>query len=223
MSFLSLKQVSKSYSQAGQTIQVLADLNLEVKKAETIAILGQSGSGKSTLLSLLAGLDKPEKGQIIIDDHAIESMDEGGLSKFRGKTMGIVFQHFHLMKHLTAWENVALPLRIAGQADVEQDAVQALKMVGLSHRQDHYPYQLSGGEQQRVAIARAFVTRPALILADEPSGNLDQDTGSNVMDMLFDMISEQKMTLILVTHNPSLAEQCHRKLRLKSGKLVEGL
>ncbi|NRA46136.1 MAG: ABC transporter ATP-binding protein [Oligoflexales bacterium] len=223
MNFLSLKDVSKSYRQAGQTIQVLTNLNLDVKKAETIAILGQSGSGKSTLLSLLAGLDKPEKGQITINEKAIHNMDEGTLSKFRGKTMGIVFQHFHLMKHLTAWENVALPLRIADQDGAQESASEALKMVALDHRQEHYPYQLSGGEQQRVAIARAFVTKPALILADEPSGNLDQETGNQVMDMLFDMIKEQDMTLILVTHNPALAEQCHRKLSLKSGQLVEGL
>ena len=223
MNFLSLQQVSKSYRQAGQTIQVLTDLNLDVKKAETIAILGQSGSGKSTLLSLLAGLDKPEKGQITINQQAIQNMDEGALSKFRGKIMGIVFQHFHLMKHLTAWENVALPLRIGSHDQVEERAIEALKMVSLDHRKGHYPYQLSGGEQQRVAIARAFVTKPALILADEPSGNLDQETGSQVMDMLFDMIKEQGMTMILVTHNPSLAEQCNRKLSLRSGKLVEGL
>ena len=183
----------------------------------------QSGSGKSTLLSLLAGLDKPEQGEISINQQAIQNMDEGALSKFRGKIMGIVFQHFHLMKHLTAWENVALPLRISASEDVEQRAIQALKMVGLDHRQEHFPYQLSGGEQQRVAIARAFVTKPALILADEPSGNLDQDTGTNVMDMLFDMIKDQEITLILVTHNPALAEQCHRKLSLQSGKLVEGV
>ncbi|MFK7823539.1 MAG: ABC transporter ATP-binding protein [Oligoflexales bacterium] len=223
MSFLSLKQVNKTYKQAGQTIQVLTELNLEVKKAETIAILGQSGSGKSTLLSLLAGLDKPEKGQITISEQAIQDMDEATLSKFRGKTMGIVFQHFHLMKHLTALENVALPLRIAAHEGVEQEAEQALKMVGLDQRQEHFPYQLSGGEQQRVAIARAFVAKPKLILADEPSGNLDQETGTQVMDMLFDMIKEQQMTLILVTHNPTLAEQCDRKLRLKSGKLEEGI
>ncbi len=217
-SIISLKKISKTYFQGSQRIEVLNQLNLEVEKNESLAILGQSGSGKSTLLSILAGLDQPEFGTLSIDGQDLAKLSQDELSLFRSKTMGIVFQQYHLMNNLTTLENVGIPLELQKVNHYESSAREAIKMVGLSHRLAHFPGQLSGGECQRVAIARAIVSEPKIILADEPSGNLDDKTGKEVMDLLFRLCQDRGQTLILVTHNHDLAKSCDRTLVLKGGK-----
>lgn len=219
---LSLKAVGKSYAHASGPVTVLTDVTAEVRSGERVAILGPSGSGKSTLLALLAGLDRPTQGSISILGQDIGRMDERALTAFRAKHLGIVFQQFHLMSHLTASENVALPLRIAGDHGAADKAANALARVGLGARLTHFAHEMSGGECQRVAIARAMIGRPPLILADEPSGNLDVRTGNDVMRLLFDLVSEEKATLILVTHNEALAAWCDRRLTLGQGRLAHG-
>lgn len=218
MSIVVVDHIAKSFRQADSEIAVLSDLSFAVEAGETLAIVGQSGSGKSTLLSLLAGLDQVDKGSISIGGQSLAGLNQAGLSKFRGENIGIIFQQFHLMKGLTALENVMLPLDIASADNAEQRAIDALKLVGLDHRANHLPQQLSGGEMQRVAIARACVVQPRILLADEPSGNLDLATGNKVMQQLFDAVSERGMTMILVTHDPKLAERCHRQLTLQTGR-----
>ena len=215
----SIDKISKTYSQGGKKIEVLHRLILKVKKGETVAILGQSGSGKSTFLSLLAGLDQPDFGSIEIDGTDLTKLKQEDLAHFRSKNLGIVFQQYHLMSNLTALENVALPLELQRQKEAETKARKALEQVGLSHRLSHLPSELSGGECQRVALARAIVTKPSLILADEPSGNLDGNTGKEVMNLLFKLCREHKQTLILVTHNHELAKLCDRCLELRDGRL----
>lgn len=217
---LQISSLTKSYDQGTTTVDVLRGIDLHVASGESVAIVGQSGSGKSTLLSLMAGLDRPSTGSIKMNQQHIETMDEMTLSRFRGQHMGIIFQQFHLMSSLNALENVLLPLEIAGTPQAKEKAEQALAKVKLSHRADHLPHQLSGGECQRVAIARAFVVQPSLLLADEPSGNLDDDTGELVMDLLFDMVREHRMSMILVTHDMNLARRCDRLLHLKHGTLT---
>jgi putative ABC transport system ATP-binding protein len=220
MSIVRVQDLSKHFRQGDTEIPVLRGLNFEVAAGETVAIVGQSGSGKSTLLSLLAGLDTPTQGSISIRDQNIHTLSQADLTRFRGQSIGIIFQQFHLMRSLTALENVTLPLDIAGQTQAEEKAKEALDRVGLSHRAHHLPTQLSGGECQRVAIARAFVVRPAILLADEPSGNLDTNTGDKVMNLLFDAVSERGMTMILVTHDMQLAARCQRRLTLQQGQIV---
>ena len=212
-------QVYKTFMQAGTPIEVLRGLDLEVSPGETLAIVGQSGNGKSTLLSLLAGLDAPTKGTIEVADQELGAMTEEELAMFRSRHLGIVFQNFHLMSNLTARENVSLPLEIMRIPEAMTKAQVALERVGLAARGDHFPHQLSGGEKQRVAIARAFVIQPRLLVADEPSGNLDTKTGTQVMQLLFDRVKETGMTLILVTHNDELVKLCSRALLLREGKL----
>jgi putative ABC transport system ATP-binding protein len=214
-----IDKISKTYSQGGKKIEVLYRLSLKVKKGETVAILGQSGSGKSTFLSLLAGLDQPDFGNIEIDGTDLTKLKQEDLAHFRSKNLGIVFQQYHLMSNLTALENVSLPLELQRQKDAETKARKALEQVGLSHRLSHLPSELSGGECQRVALARAMVTKPSLILADEPSGNLDGNTGKEVMNLLFKLCREHEQTLILVTHNHELAKLCDRCLELRDGRL----
>lgn len=216
---LSISDLSKHYNQGGADIPVLDGLSLSVKKGETVSIIGKSGAGKSTLLSLMAGLDRPDQGRIAINGVDLASLPEADLGRFRGENLGIVFQQFHLMGSLTALENVALPLEITGKPGPEKEAARALEIVGLGHRKNHRPQQLSGGECQRVAIARAFVSKPALLLADEPSGNLDEETGSVVLDQLFGMVKEFDMTMVLVTHNNELAARCSRGLTLAKGSI----
>lgn len=216
---IQVEGLSKSYQQGDSKIQVLHQLGFDLDQGETLAIVGQSGSGKSTLLSLLAGLDHADSGAIKIHDQNLSQLSEDDLAQFRSEHLGIVFQQFHLVSTLNALENVALPLQLMGKPDAEAHAAEAIQSVGLSHRQNHLPHQLSGGERQRVAIARAFVVSPNLLLADEPSGNLDQETGDQVMDLLFKMVETKKMTLILVTHNSELAKRCDRTLHLKQGQL----
>ncbi len=218
MSIVVVDQIAKSFRQAETEIAVIKDLSFTVEAGETLAIVGQSGSGKSTLLSLLAGLDQVDKGKVSIGGQELAGLKQAALSRFRGANIGIIFQQFHLMKGLTALENVTLPLDIAGMRDAEKLALDALKLVGLDHRAQHLPQQLSGGEMQRVAIARACVVQPRLLLADEPSGNLDLATGTRVMQQLFDAVKERGMTMILVTHDPLLAKRCHRQLTLQTGR-----
>lgn len=214
------KQVFKCYRQGTTQVDVLKGLDLSVKSGEIVAILGQSGSGKSTLMSLLAGLDRPDKGEIWLDGSSLEKKDENALAEFRAGRIGIVFQQYHLISHLTSLENVMLPLELLKCSQPRQEALVLLNRVGLGDRIGHFPYQLSGGECQRVAIARALVTQPALLLADEPSGSLDAHTGQEVMTLFFELLAEKGMTTILVTHNSTLAGQCHRKLLLIDGNLT---
>ncbi|MBL65226.1 MAG: ABC transporter ATP-binding protein [Puniceicoccaceae bacterium] len=217
---ISLNKISKTYFQGTQRIEVLYGLNLDVKSSEAVAILGQSGTGKSTLLSLLAGLDVPDFGTVEVNKQDLSKLSQDKLSQFRAKNLGVIFQQYHLMSNLTALENVGIPLELQKVNDFQSAALEALKMVGLSHRIAHFPSQLSGGECQRVAIARAIVGKPKLILADEPSGNLDDKTGKEVMNLLFELCKEREQTLILVTHNHDLAQNCDRTLVLKDGKLA---
>jgi putative ABC transport system ATP-binding protein len=218
---LSVKGLSKSFHQGGQEIPVLQNLEMEVAPGQIVAVLGQSGSGKSTLLALLAGLDRPTSGSILLRGEAVERKSPEELSHWRGKNIGIVFQQYHLLPHLTAQENVELPLEILGLPRREETAKELLADLGLSHRLSHLPRQLSGGECQRVAIARALATGPSLLLADEPSGNLDSDTGEKVMEAFFRQLRKLETTTLLVTHNRELAERCDRKLLLSHGRLQE--
>lgn len=201
-------------------IRLFRDLDLRINRGETVAILGASGSGKSTLLGLLAGLDTPTEGRILVGETDITALDEDERAVLRGRELGFVFQAFHLLSGLTALENVMLPLELAGVRDPSPAARAALELVGLGDRTGHYPQQLSGGEQQRVAIARAFVTRPRLLLADEPTGNLDRNTGHRISDLLFELNAARETTLVLVTHDPELATRCNRVLTLENGQLV---
>ncbi|MBE5314170.1 MAG: ABC transporter ATP-binding protein [Xanthomonadales bacterium] len=201
-------------------LTILEDVSFSIKAGETVAIVGASGSGKSTLLSLLAGLDTPSSGSVELAGEALSSLDEDGRAAVRGRHVGFVFQSFQLLPSLTALENVMLPLELSGARDAETQARGILAQVGLSERLSHYPRQLSGGEQQRVALARAFVTRPAVLFADEPTGNLDTKTGESVVELLFEMNASSGTTLVLVTHDPKLAARCGRVLRIDSGRLL---
>jgi putative ABC transport system ATP-binding protein len=202
-------------------IQVLRDLNLSILNGEQVAIVGSSGSGKSSLLSLLAGLDIPTSGSVRIQDNAFSSLDEDGRAAVRARSMGFVFQSFQLLPSLTALENFMLPLQLKVQPNAKELSLEALAKVGLSERVQHYPKQLSGGEQQRVAIARAFATQPAILFADEPTGNLDKATGQVIIELLFKMNVEAGTTLVLVTHDVDLANRCQRQLKLENGILTE--
>jgi putative ABC transport system ATP-binding protein len=218
---LEVRDLRKTFHQGGTEIEILRGVTLSLDKGETLAILGESGSGKSTLLSLLAGLDRPTSGTVAVQGQDLNALDEAGLARFRARHLGIVFQQFHLMAHLTAEENVALPLDIRRDPSAAAKAQQALERVGLAGRRTHLPSQLSGGECQRVAIARAMVSEPDVLLADEPSGNLDTRTGEQVMGLLFDLVTTRAITLILVTHNEKLARRCQRERVLDSGLLRE--
>lgn len=200
-------------------LTILDDIGFRIEHGDTVAIVGASGSGKSTLLSLLAGLDVPSAGSVTLDGERLSDMDEDGRARVRGEKVGFVFQSFQLLPSLTALENVMLPLELRGDADVEGPARQILEKVGLGKRLGHYPRQLSGGEQQRVALARAFVTRPSLLFADEPTGNLDTHTGQAIIELLFALNADAGTTLVLVTHDDHLAARCQRLLRLDAGRL----
>jgi len=208
-----------SFLSNDQAIHILQKLNLSILKGQQVAIIGRSGSGKSTLLSLLAGLDIPTHGKVQVNGQAFSALDEDGRADVRAKKMGFVFQSFQLLSSLTALENVMLPLQLNNHQNAKALSVEALAQVGLSSRQQHYPKQLSGGEQQRVAIARAFASKPAILFADEPTGNLDHATGKSIIDLLFSMNQQYGTTLVLVTHDLSLAERCQRALKLENGKL----
>lgn len=217
---MKVTNLRKSYGQGEAKVEVLKGINLEISRGETLALIGKSGSGKSTLLSLLAGLDKADTGEILIQDQNISSMSERELTHFRAHHMGIVFQQFHLVSTLTALENVLLPLELLKREGALETARNLLESVGLSHRSHHLPSELSGGESQRVAIARALAIRPAILFADEPSGNLDEDTGDRVMELLFKMVADTGTTLVLVTHDQDLAKKCSRIIHLEHGSLL---
>jgi putative ABC transport system ATP-binding protein len=217
---LEANNVSKTVASPEGQLTILADVSLSVRAGETLAIVGASGAGKSTLLALLAGLDSPSTGRVSIAGVDLTELDEDGRAAIRGKHVGFVFQSFHLIPSLTAVENVMLPLELGGRRDARQVALAALGQVGLTPRQAHYPKQLSGGEQQRVAIARAFVTHPAVLFADEPTGNLDTATGQRITDLLFDLNRSTGSTLVLVTHDRTLAARCNRILELDAGHTV---
>jgi putative ABC transport system ATP-binding protein len=219
---LEAKNVSKTVASPDGALTILADVSLTVRTGETLAIVGASGAGKSTLLALLAGLDEPSAGRVLIAGIDLTELDEDGRAAIRGKHVGFVFQSFHLIHSLTAIENVMLPLELSGRRDARQSAAAALAQVGLTPRMAHYPKQLSGGEQQRVAIARAFVTHPAVLFADEPTGNLDTATGQRIADLLFELNRSARSTLVLVTHDRGLAKRCNHLLELDAGHAVNG-
>ena len=213
--------LQKRVPMAGTELEILKGITLEIKSGESVAIIGASGSGKSTLLGLLAGLDEASGGSVTINGTDLGTLDEDGRARFRGEHIGFVFQSFQLLPALTALENVMLPLELQGQSEVMQKAEHYLKRVELDARMGHYPLQLSGGEQQRVALARAFASRPAILFADEPTGNLDSRTGDRIIDLVFELNREEGTTLVLVTHDSGLADRCDRRLRLDGGALVK--
>lgn len=212
--------MSKEVSSPEGMLTIVDDVSLQVRAGESLAIVGTSGAGKSTLLALLAGLDTPTGGQVMLAGENFSGLDEDGRARVRAERVGFVFQSFHLVPALTALENVMLPLELAGRDDARMAASEALARMGLESRKGHYPRQLSGGEQQRVAIARAFVTRPAVLFADEPTGNLDTVTGARIADLLFDLNHSDGTTLLLVTHDRTLAARCARVCIMEAGRLV---
>ena len=220
-SILAARNLSKVVSIAEGELTILHDLDLELSKGDSLAIVGASGSGKSTLLGLLAGLDLPSGGAVLLAGKNLSELDEDQRARLRAEQVGFVFQSFQLLDSLNALENVMLPLELEGHADARQRARALLERVGLGHRLTHYPRQLSGGEQQRVAIARAFVAEPAVLFADEPTGNLDSHTGERICDLLFELNRERGATLVLVTHDARLAQRCNRQIRLEAGQLVD--
>jgi len=214
------RDLEKTVRTAAGPLQILAGVNLEIKRGESVALVGASGSGKTTLLGLLAGLDEPSGGRVLLDDHDLTAMDEEARARMRGRLVGFVFQNFQLLASLDALENVMLPMELRGDRDAAAKARELLERVGLGTRVDHQPRQLSGGEQQRVAIARAFAAKPAVLFADEPTGNLDRATGERIADLLFDLNREFGTTLVLVTHDPALARRCDRALTIDAGQLL---
>ena len=212
--------LGKTVDNGGTPLTILQDISFAVMPGETVAIIGASGSGKSTLLGLLAGLDEPTAGEVRLDDHALTGLDEDARAKLRGRLLGFVFQSFQLLPSLTALENVMLPLELAGLARPTAVAADWLGRVGLAHRLKHYPKHLSGGEQQRVALARAFAPNPRLVLADEPTGNLDAATGQQIIDLMFELNAREGTTLVLVTHDEAIAARCGRVVRIQSGRLL---
>ncbi|WP_412480369.1 ABC transporter ATP-binding protein [Azonexus sp. IMCC34839] len=212
--------LGKTVDNGGEPLTILQDISFAVMPGETVAIVGASGSGKSTLLGLLAGLDEPSVGEVRLDGVSLAALDEDERARQRGRLLGFVFQSFQLLPSLNALENVMLPLELAGNRGAGEIARGWLERVGLGHRLKHYPKHLSGGEQQRVALARAFAPNPALVLADEPTGNLDAATGRQIIDMMFDLNAVQGTTLVLVTHDEAIAARCGRVLRIQSGRLA---
>ncbi|AYM82317.1 MULTISPECIES: ABC transporter ATP-binding protein [Agrobacterium] len=220
-SIIELKKADLTLGNAAASVHVLKNINLSIGESEAVGIVGPSGSGKSTLLMVLAGLERLDSGEIIIANTELHKLGEDALADFRGRNIGIIFQSFHLIANMTALENVAVPLELANTPNPFEIARRELVAVGLGERLNHYPGQLSGGEQQRVAIARALAPSPAVLIADEPTGNLDTDTGRQIADLLFAKQAERGMTMILVTHDPSLAARCSRQIKVRSGE-IEG-
>ncbi|MEL0063704.1 MAG: ABC transporter ATP-binding protein [Gammaproteobacteria bacterium] len=212
--------LGKTVATSEGQLTILKGIDLEIKKSESVAIIGASGSGKTTLLSLLAGLDTPSGGQIFLGEHEITSLDEEERALVRSELVGFVFQSFQLLASLTALENVMLPAELKGDGDASQKSMALLERVGLQHRVNHYPKQLSGGEQQRVAIARAFASSVDILFADEPTGNLDTATGQHIIDLIFELNEEYGTTLVLVTHDQRLADRCGRSIKIASGEIV---
>lgn len=216
---ITLENIDLTLGNNASRVHVLNDISLKIQNGESVGIVGPSGSGKSTLLMVLAGLEKVDNGKVLISGERIDRMSEDQAAAFRGRNIGIVFQSFHLIPNMTALENVAVPLELAGRDDAFIVAEEALKSVGLGHRLSHYPSALSGGEQQRVAIARALAPKPAILIADEPTGNLDSETGGQIADLLFAKQQEYGLTMVLVTHDPSLAARCAREIHVRSGQI----
>lgn len=216
---IELKNVDLSLGSGASRVHILKDVNLAITPHSSVGLIGPSGSGKSTLLMVMAGLERADSGDVIVAGQALTPLCEDDLARFRGQSIGIVFQSFHLMANMTALENVSVPLELAGVDDAFERAASELQAVGLGERLSHYPGELSGGEQQRVALARALAPGPAVLIADEPTGNLDEETGRHIMDLLFQKQEERGMTLVLVTHDRSLAARCDRTVRMRSGVL----
>jgi putative ABC transport system ATP-binding protein len=214
-----LQNLDLSLGRGAARVHILKSISLAIARGEAVGLVGPSGSGKSTLLMTMAGLERPDAGAVIVDGVDLAGLDEDALARFRGRRIGIVFQSFHLVPTMTALENVSLPLELADEADAFARAGEELRAVGLGERLHHYPAQLSGGEQQRVAIARALVANPAIVVADEPTGNLDEATGGSIIDLLFALKRDRGSTLILVTHDLELARRCDRVVRLRSGRI----
>ncbi|MEA3393753.1 MAG: ABC transporter ATP-binding protein [Pseudomonadota bacterium] len=219
-SIISVEHVYKSVTDSTGTLDILRDIDFRVPAQQTVAIVGASGSGKSTLLSIIAGLDTPSRGTVRLAGQDLFALDEDARAALRAHKLGFVFQSFQLLGHLTALENVMLPLELAGRRDARQAAADMLARVGLAQRLGHYPKVLSGGEQQRVALARAFVVQPAVLLADEPTGSLDFATGEKVMELMFELNREQGTTLLLVTHDAGIARRCERRITIEAGRMA---
>lgn len=216
---ISMRDVHLSLGRGAARVHILKGISLDIGEGEAVGLIGPSGSGKSTLLMTMAGLERPDSGEIRIAGSRIDQLDEDALARFRGERIGIVFQSFHLIPTMTALENVAIPLELAGRSDAFEAAKRELQAVGLGERLSHYPGQLSGGEQQRVALARALAPNPKILVADEPTGNLDEASGSTIIDLMFALKRERGGTLVLVTHDLSLARRCDRMVRLRSGHI----
>ena len=213
--------LTRKVTTGSTTLTILSDVSVSIQRGEAVAIVGASGSGKTTLLAMLAGLDVPSAGRVSIDGHDLSVMDEDGRARVRRERVGFIFQSFQLLLALTALENVMLPLELAGDTDARRSSKDILDRLGMAERLDHYPRQLSGGEQQRVAIARAFVVQPQLVFADEPTGNLDAATGNAIISQMFELNRERGTTLVLVTHDENLARHCQRRIELAAGRIVE--
>jgi putative ABC transport system ATP-binding protein len=216
---VAMRGVDLSLGRGAARVHILRDVSLTIARGEAVGIVGASGSGKSTLLMIMAGLERPDRGEVEIDGVRLGNLSEDALARFRGARIGIVFQSFHLIPTMTALENVAAPLELAGAPRAVERAREELDQIGLGDRMSHYPAQLSGGEQQRVALARALCPRPSLMIADEPTGNLDEATGRAIMDLIFDLQARRGATLALVTHDPALAARCDRIVRMRSGEI----
>ncbi|ODN70416.1 ABC transporter ATP-binding protein [Methylobrevis pamukkalensis] len=219
---IEIEKVDLSLGEGAGRVHILKGVDLDVAAGETVGILGPSGSGKSTLLMVMAGLERAGAGSVTIAGSRLDTLDEDGLARFRGRNVGIIFQSFHLLPTMTALENVAVPLELAGTPDAFELARAELVSVGLGHRLTHYPAEMSGGEQQRVAIARALAPRPAILIADEPTGNLDFETGEEIVRLMFEASATRGMTLIIVTHDRTLAARCDRQVVMRSGEIVSG-
>jgi putative ABC transport system ATP-binding protein len=217
---LQAENLCKQVSSPEGTLTIVDEVSLDILAGESVAVTGPSGAGKSTLLALLAGLDVPTRGRVLLEGHDLTQLDEDGRARLRAQRVGFVFQAFHLIPALTALENVMLPLELAGRGDARRAAAETLSRVGLRERTGHYPRQLSGGEQQRVALARAFVTQPAVLFADEPTGNLDTVTGARVGELLFELNANAHTTLVLVTHDRELAARCARMVQMEAGRVL---
>lgn len=218
---IALDDIHLTLGEGAAQVHVLRGISLKVAKGQSVGVVGPSGSGKSTLLMVMAGLERVDSGRVVLAGEDFSSLNEDGLAAFRGRNIGIVFQSFHLIPNMTALENVAVPLELAGVPNAFEKAKAELEAVGLGERLSHYPTQMSGGEQQRVAMARALAPDPKILVADEPTGNLDESTGKQVSDLLFSKQRERGMTLVLVTHDPSLAKQCDRTLRVRAGEIED--
>ena len=218
---IALHDVYLSLGAGHSKVDILRGIDLDIERGQSVGLVGPSGSGKSTLLMVMAGLERADQGKVLVEGSDLSVMDEDTLARFRGVQIGIIFQSFHLVPTMTALENTAIPLELAGRSDAFDIAKAELEAVGLGHRVHHYPAEMSGGEQQRVAIARALAPRPSILIADEPTGNLDSETGNEIADLMFRLHKERGMTLMLVTHDTKLADRCERVVKLRTGQLVE--